>query len=194
VVSVARAGVAVLYAGDARRPEAALPADAVFLGRRSLLVLRERIENLRGRLREPGHAVAGSRWYRTFLIREFLRWLRGEFDHTRVTVPIRWLHGTADPVLTPTLLRRHENRADGFQVELVDGVGHWIAEQQPVLVLDRLRARLADIHKPRDGTWHFPRGLFPLPVAAEPNNSRHLTHSRPKSAYPEVGTQDGDSQ
>jgi pimeloyl-ACP methyl ester carboxylesterase len=29
-----------------------------------------------------------------------------------------------------------------FEVELVDGVGHWIVEQRPDLVLDRLRAFL----------------------------------------------------
>ena len=72
--------------------------------------------------------MAGSRWYRTFLTAESLRWMRGEFDDARVDVPVRWLSDTADPVLTPD--------------ELVDGVGHWIVEQRPDLVLDRLRAFL----------------------------------------------------
>ncbi|OBI45934.1 epoxide hydrolase [Mycobacterium kyorinense] len=90
-------------------------------------------------MREPGHAVAGSRWYRTFQTTEMLRWLRGEFDDTRVDVPIRWLHGTGDPVLTTKLLRGYADRASDFEVELVDGVGHWIVEQRPDLVLDRLR-------------------------------------------------------
>ncbi len=31
-------------------------------------------------MREPGHAVAGLRWYRTFQTTEMLRWLRGEYD------------------------------------------------------------------------------------------------------------------
>lgn len=93
-------------------------------------------------MQEPGHAVAGSRWYRTFQTSEMLRWLRGEFDDTRVDVPIRWLHGTGDPVLTPDLLRGYAERASDFEVELVDGVGHWIVEQRPDLVLDRLRTFL----------------------------------------------------
>ena len=93
---------------------------------------------------DPGHAVAGSRWYRTFLVREFLPWLRGAYADVRVDVPVRLLHGTADPVLTPSLLRGYGQRIDDFGVELVDGVGHWFPEQRPDLVLDRLRAFLAD--------------------------------------------------
>lgn len=94
-------------------------------------------------MRQPGHAVAGSRWYRTFQVREMARWMRGEFDDARVDVPVRWLHGTGDPVIRPDLLRDYEDRCGDFEVELVDGVGHWIVEQRPDLVLDRLRKFLA---------------------------------------------------
>ncbi|HKI43496.1 MAG: alpha/beta hydrolase [Mycobacterium sp.] len=93
-------------------------------------------------MREPGHAVAGSRWYRTFQTRELARWLRGEYDKARVDVPVRWLTGTEDPVLVPDLLNGYADRISDFEVELVDGVGHWIVEQAPELVLDRLRAFL----------------------------------------------------
>src|SRR6185312_722378 len=44
-------------------------------------------------MRQPWHAVAGSRWYRTFQTTEVMRWMRGEFDGVRVDVPVRWLHG-----------------------------------------------------------------------------------------------------
>ncbi|SRX92719.1 putative epoxide hydrolase EphF (epoxide hydratase) (arene-oxide hydratase) [Mycobacterium tuberculosis H37Rv] [Mycobacterium shimoidei] len=94
-------------------------------------------------MRQSGHAVAGSRWYRTFQMREMARWMRGEFDDARVDVPVRWLHGTGDPVIRPDLLRGYEERCSDFEVELVDGVGHWIVEQRPDLVLDRLRKFMA---------------------------------------------------
>lgn len=94
------------------------------------------------RMREPGHALAGSRWYRTFLTREFVPWLAGEYADARVDIPVRWLHGTDDPVLTPTLLRGYQQRIPDFDVELVDGVGHWFAEQRPDILVDRLRAFL----------------------------------------------------
>jgi pimeloyl-ACP methyl ester carboxylesterase len=93
-------------------------------------------------MRQPGHAVAGSRWYRTFQTREVLRWMRGEFDDARVDVPVRWLSGTKDPVITPDLLGGYADYISDFELELVDGVGHWIVEQRPDLVLDRLRAFL----------------------------------------------------
>jgi pimeloyl-ACP methyl ester carboxylesterase len=93
-------------------------------------------------MRQPGHAVAGSRWYRSFLTTESMRWMRGEFDNTQVDVPVRWLSGTADPVITPDLLDGYAKHISDFEVELVDGVGHWIVEQRPDLVLDRLRAFL----------------------------------------------------
>jgi pimeloyl-ACP methyl ester carboxylesterase len=96
------------------------------------------------RMGEPGHAVAGSRWYRTAQNRELIPWLRGEFADARINVPVRWLHGMDDPVITPTLLRSYADRASDFRLETVDGVGHWIVEQRPELVLERLRAFLRE--------------------------------------------------
>ena len=37
-------------------------------------------------------------------------------------------------------LGAYGDRISDFQVEVVDGVGHWIVEQRPELVLDRIRA------------------------------------------------------
>jgi pimeloyl-ACP methyl ester carboxylesterase len=95
-------------------------------------------------MRQPGHAVAGSRWYRTFQNREMLRWLRGQYADADVDVPVRWLHGMDDPVITPTLLRDYPDRFSDFHLETIDGVGHWIVEQRPELVLDRLRTFLRE--------------------------------------------------
>ncbi|OBJ56407.1 alpha/beta fold hydrolase [Mycobacterium sp. 1423905.2] len=94
------------------------------------------------RMREPGHAEAGSRWYRSFQTGEMLSWMRGEYADIRVQVPVRWLSGTADPVIIPSLVDWYADHIDDFDVEFVDGVGHWIVRQRPDLVLDRLRAFL----------------------------------------------------
>ncbi|MCV7410140.1 epoxide hydrolase [Mycobacterium florentinum] len=93
-------------------------------------------------MNQPGHAEAGSRWYRSFQTTEMRTWMRGEYNDLRVEVPVRWLSGTDDPVVTPRLLEGYEDRISDFEVELVDGVGHWIVAQRPDLVLDRLRAFL----------------------------------------------------
>ena len=96
------------------------------------------------RMGEPGHAVAGSRWYRTAQTREIPRWLRGEYARAHIGIPVRWLHGLKDPVITPTLLRGYAERIPDFQIETIDSAGHWIVEQRSELVLDRLRAFLRE--------------------------------------------------
>jgi pimeloyl-ACP methyl ester carboxylesterase len=68
--------------------------------------------------------------------------MRGEYDDAHVDVPVRWLSGTADPVITPDLMDGYADHISDFEFELVDGIGHWIVEQRPDLVLDRLRAFL----------------------------------------------------
>ena len=93
-------------------------------------------------MRQPGHAEAGSRWYRTFQTREMLSWMRGEFNDVRVDVPVRWLTGTNDPVMTPDLTNGYADRISDFEVEVVVGVGHWIVHRRPELVLDRILAFL----------------------------------------------------
>jgi pimeloyl-ACP methyl ester carboxylesterase len=94
------------------------------------------------RFAEPGHAVAGSRWYRSAQTRDVPRWFRGEYADTRIDVPVHFLHGMDDPVITPMMVRPFQERAADFRIETVDGVGHWIVEQRPELVLDRLRGFL----------------------------------------------------
>ncbi|QLL07766.1 alpha/beta fold hydrolase [Mycobacterium vicinigordonae] len=94
------------------------------------------------RMRQPGHAEAGSRWYRSFQTKEMVRWARGEYDDVRVEVPVRWLTGTRDPVIRPEMADVYADHISDFEAERVDGVGHWIVHQRPDLVLDRVRAFL----------------------------------------------------
>lgn len=95
------------------------------------------------RLREPARAAAGSRWYRTFQTEEALAWLRGAHAGARIDVPLRWVTGSADPVITPALHHGYAEHATDIAFEHVPGVGHWIVEQAPELVLDRIRGLLA---------------------------------------------------
>lgn len=96
------------------------------------------------RLTQPSRAVAGSRWYRTFHSREAIRWLRGEFANDHLTIPVRFLLGVNDPVFTPALFRHYPKQASDFRLDTVDGIGHWIVEQQPDLVRERLSAFLRE--------------------------------------------------
>lgn len=93
---------------------------------------------------QPGHAVAGSRWYRSAQSGEMLAWMRGRYEHARLDIPVRWLHGVDDPVIRPDMMSGVAAHASDFALETVAGVGHWIVEQAPDLVLDRLRTFLRD--------------------------------------------------
>jgi pimeloyl-ACP methyl ester carboxylesterase len=96
------------------------------------------------RWKDPARACAGSQWYRTFQTGEFLRWIRGEYADARVEIPLRWVTGLNDPVITPAMHRGYEAHASDITFEHVPDVGHWIVEQAHDLVLDRLRSFLKD--------------------------------------------------
>ena len=54
-------------------------------------------------------------------------------------MPTRLLFGTDDVALRPQILAGYERHADDMQVELVDGCGHFIADEMPDLVAERAR-------------------------------------------------------
>ena len=88
-------------------------------------------------LAEPARAHAGVEMYRTFLTREQPKIIGGRYAHARLTVPTLQLHGTEDLALRPKMLAGWQRYADDMQVELVEGVGHFIADEAPDLVADR---------------------------------------------------------
>jgi pimeloyl-ACP methyl ester carboxylesterase len=95
-------------------------------------------------LREPDRARAGVALFRSFLLRELPLGLLGEYRSMRLRTPTLFLHGTSDPVIRPALLHGYERNADDMRVELVEGVGHYIAEERPQVVLDRALRFFAD--------------------------------------------------
>ena len=90
-------------------------------------------------LAEPARARASVRLYRTFQLREALPVFLGRYGDARLTVPTRLVGGRYDPLVTPALLAGYEDRADDMQVEVLDGVGHFVPEEAPHVVADRAR-------------------------------------------------------
>jgi pimeloyl-ACP methyl ester carboxylesterase len=95
-------------------------------------------------MQEPARAHAGSQWYRTFLAREVFEWLRGTYATARTDVPLRWVTGSKDPVITSALHGSYPAHASDITFEHVPDAGHWIVEQAHDLVLDRLRRMLGE--------------------------------------------------
>jgi pimeloyl-ACP methyl ester carboxylesterase len=90
-------------------------------------------------LAEPARARAAVQMYRVFQLREAWPMLRGRYAGQRLTVPTLMLFGVEDPALRPEMLAGWERHADEMRVELVEGCGHFIADEMPELVADRAR-------------------------------------------------------
>ena len=99
---------------------------------------RER-ETFLGQFREPERARASVQYYRTFQLRELPAMARGRYARERLTVPTKLLYGTDEQVIRPAMLEVADPSAHTLEIEFVPGVGHFIADEAPELVLDRAR-------------------------------------------------------
>jgi pimeloyl-ACP methyl ester carboxylesterase len=105
---------------------------------RAVKVPFHEFEPFLAQFREPERAWATGELYRSFLLREAGPLLSGrQFAGARLTTPTLFLHGTADPAIRPELLRGFEGQADDMRLELVEGAGHFIADERPAMVLGR---------------------------------------------------------
>lgn len=88
---------------------------------------------------EPERAMAAVQMYRVFNLREAPAIMRGRYAHTRLQVPTKLVFGTGDQALDSDLLAGYERHAEAMELELVDGCGHFIADEMPDLVTARAR-------------------------------------------------------
>ncbi len=88
-------------------------------------------------LAEPDRARACVQMYRVFQLHESPAILRGRYAGQRLTVPTYHLHGTDDAALRPHMLAGYQRHAEDMRVELVEGCGHFIADEMPDLVAER---------------------------------------------------------
>jgi pimeloyl-ACP methyl ester carboxylesterase len=96
-------------------------------------------ESFLGQFGEPERARASVQYYRTFQLRELPAIARGRYADAHLAVPARLLFGEKEPAMSPAMLEGAEDHADDLTVEILPGVGHFIPEQCPELVLDRAR-------------------------------------------------------
>jgi len=94
-------------------------------------------------LREPGRAEAGSALYRTFVTSELPAIVAGRYAGQRLTMPVRVLHGCEDPVIRPFMVEGFRVHADDVEIEWLPDTGHFVVDERPELVAERVAAFLA---------------------------------------------------
>jgi pimeloyl-ACP methyl ester carboxylesterase len=100
-------------------------------------VSREDVRWFSERFRDPVCARAGAETYRTFLLHEIPASVR-HGERRRSSVPTRVVFGAQDVALHWSLASAGTARADDYQLELVPDCGHFIADELPGLVRERL--------------------------------------------------------
>ncbi|HEX2359000.1 MAG TPA: alpha/beta hydrolase [Solirubrobacterales bacterium] len=93
--------------------------------------------------REPERAMAAALLYRHALLELLPATVRGKYAGCVLNTPTLLLFGTGDRVQHHSLLRGFERNAPDMELELVPGVGHFIADERPELVLDRAQRLFA---------------------------------------------------
>lgn len=90
-----------------------------------------------GRL-EGDRGRATERLYRSFFLRELPAVTRGRYSAADLRVPTRLVFGARDVVLTTRAVSDGAAQADAVNLELVPDAGHFIVDEQPELVADRI--------------------------------------------------------
>ena len=98
----------------------------------------EEIETFVAPLRLPHGPSATAGMYRTFQFREVIPIMRGRYLKRRLTAPMRLLIGKKDLLYDQGLEDLLRLNADDFEIDAIDGASHFIAEECPELVRDRV--------------------------------------------------------
>jgi pimeloyl-ACP methyl ester carboxylesterase len=136
VIATPGVGPRLLARGDQRLARYLLEQD----GAGGALRSAEDREAFLAPLRQPERARAGSAIYRGLVLPELRRIVTGAYRESRLDVPTLVLYGTADPALVPNVHGGYEANADDLAVEPIEGASHFLADQRPDPVADRILA------------------------------------------------------
>ncbi|HEX3802153.1 MAG TPA: alpha/beta hydrolase [Solirubrobacteraceae bacterium] len=106
-------------------------------------VSREDVHWFSDRFRDPVCARAGQDTYRTFWLEELPAAARRP-ETRRSSVPTRALFGVDDRAIHCSLASARNTRANDYTLELVADCGHFIADERPDIVRERLVAMAAE--------------------------------------------------
>jgi pimeloyl-ACP methyl ester carboxylesterase len=94
-------------------------------------------------LSQPAQLRASTLLYRQFLLHEVGPLLARRYAGQRLTVPVRFMVGSEDLLFYEGLVDEPAPYADDYRGEVLRGVGHFIPEEVPDLLRDRVLEFLA---------------------------------------------------
>jgi len=103
------------------------------------------LDALLGQFDEPARRQAASLMYRTWLTREVGRLVARTYISGRHETPTLYLHGAVDHCIGPALSRGSARYAPNMTVEILPGVGHFVPEEAPEIVVARALELFGDI-------------------------------------------------
>jgi pimeloyl-ACP methyl ester carboxylesterase len=113
-----------------------------FLSDRSTISMAD-IRIFTDRFRDPVCARAGSDTYRTFVAHEIPAGIRNP-ELRRSHVPTRAVFGVHDQAIRPALAAAETAKVDDYTLELVSDSGHFIVDEKPELVRERVISLAAE--------------------------------------------------
>jgi pimeloyl-ACP methyl ester carboxylesterase len=94
------------------------------------------LDSYASRLQERARAHASAQVYRSFLTVDAPRVLAGRYARMPLTTPTLLQFGVDDPVIATEWIDRPHPSATDMRVQLVEGCGHFIAEDRPEVVIE----------------------------------------------------------
>jgi pimeloyl-ACP methyl ester carboxylesterase len=97
----------------------------------------EELDVFAGRI-EGDRARATELLYRTFLLRTVLPVAAGRYADVPLRVPTLLIVGERDPAIPARVAREQAARSEAVELEIVPGAGHFVVDERPDLVADRI--------------------------------------------------------
>jgi pimeloyl-ACP methyl ester carboxylesterase len=103
----------------------------------------ETAASYREQFEDPARVDASVQLYRTWILGGEYRRLRSELARRQLEVPTLYLHGEDDAVLRPHLVGSGVAQVEQLRFELVRGAGHFVQEDEPEHVAQRILEHVA---------------------------------------------------
>ena len=162
-----------------------LPATVLQQARRVGRWTPQEFETYMRPLRQPAGRRASTLLYRTFLLREMLPIARGRYTGRRLLVPTYFMIGDRDLLHDEGTEAHVRANADRIEVEAVPDTGHFLPEERPDLVRDRVLAFLARTNG-KDAGMETTQG------PGEPDREGFVSEEAEEGDSPKVHTKPGE--